>query len=707
MEIIMRFGTPFSGVKSHFIEILSVVLLITLTSGILQLIFLKNKVTKDMNSQADSIAKSVKESITETKLASDYMEHQIDLRMIAHMQYVGNLLLNKNVNEITNEDLESIRKKVGLSGITIHVKRGDDIVGVKSTDPKEIGFGFKQFQNGGLEMLESLLSGNAIHKLPVSYFDNQSFVTPITQSGSHLNTPILFKYAYYHPSNAPYLISSYLDANEVYQYTKRLGPDHEIQKLKQENAYIDEIGVLNPRVFQNSSLEKQIYPPLKKIVYGSFNEIDKNDTNWLNHYKGNAQLYQFFNTKNGKQLYKIFLPMDNDQVLFIALNYAKMKDPINQQLIILILLACLSCIVFILLADKSLRKSKETKAELWKSNQILLSIIENSPLGIIVFNKDNRVMVWNKSAEHIFGWSEDEVLGQFNPSIPRDEKESYIERIRSLQGGESYSLEQECRNKKGATIRISCSIAPLFDPKNNCIGYVSIQQDITNRKKMEEKLLQSEKLAIVSELSASVAHEIRNPLASIKGFVQLLQESSHEHQFYLDIMRAELDRINDIVTEFMNLAKPQAHQFSKNNVRMILQHTLPLFDSLANLNNIQISTHFGNQPLIVNCIEHQLKQVFINIMKNSVEAMQIKGQLQISADLVENNNISIRFKDNGPGIPEERLAKLGEPFYTTKEKGSGLGLMICYKIIETHNGQIHITSKESVGTTVEILLPVA
>ena len=137
-----------------------------------------------------------------------------------------------------------------------------------------------------------------------------------------------------------------------------------------------------------------------------------------------------------------------------------------------------------------------------------------------------------------------------------------------------------------------------------------------------------------------------------------------------------------------------------------MQQTFPLFESIANLNNIRMTTEISNETLAVHCIEHQMKQVFINIMKNSIEAIPSNGHLHITAKSTEDGKISIRFVDNGPGIPEERLSKLGEPFYTTKEKGSGLGLMICYKIIHTHEGDIHISSTVGVGTTVEIVLPV-
>ena len=171
-------------------------------------------------------------------------------------------------------------------------------------------------------------------------------------------------------------------------------------------------------------------------------------------------------------------------------------------------------------------------------------------------------------------------------------------------------------------------------------------------------------------------------------------------------MLSELDRINDIVSEFMVIAKPQVVNFEMKDLRKTLHGVISLLDTQAILSKVQIHTEIIDDDIpLINCEENQLKQVFINILKNAIEAMTGGGDIIIQMK-VDDNKIIIRFIDEGCGISEERLPMLGEPFYTTKEKGTGLGLMVCHKIIEAHRGTLHIKSQIDAGTTVDLILPI-
>jgi two-component system, sporulation sensor kinase A len=166
-----------------------------------------------------------------------------------------------------------------------------------------------------------------------------------------------------------------------------------------------------------------------------------------------------------------------------------------------------------------------------------------------------------------------------------------------------------------------------------------------------------------------------------------------------------LDRINLIVGEFLVLAKPTAVQYKEKEITTLIQDVVTLINTQAILNNTQIVVEYGTDLPVIVCEENQLKQVFINILKNAVEAMPNGGIIEVKVKEKENDKVSIFIADQGMGIPEYRIPKLGEPFYTTKEKGTGLGLMTSYKIIENHNGEINISSKINEGTTVEVILP--
>lgn len=228
---------------------------------------------------------------------------------------------------------------------------------------------------------------------------------------------------------------------------------------------------------------------------------------------------------------------------------------------------------------------------------------------------------------------------------------------------------------------------------------------MTSRKRMEELLRRSEKLTTVGQLAAGVAHEIRNPLTTLKGFLQLQQRTRALNDNHMDMMLAELERINLIVSEFLVLAKPQAIQFQPKDVRRIVTDVVTLLDSQAKLNNVYFATQFDEFVPLVNCEENQLKQVFINVMKNAMEAMPEGGMVEIAVQSRYKGQVVVVIRDHGIGIPAEHLSQLGDPFFTSKECGTGLGLMVSQRIIHNHRGLIDIASEQNCGTEVTISLP--
>jgi two-component system sporulation sensor kinase A len=266
-------------------------------------------------------------------------------------------------------------------------------------------------------------------------------------------------------------------------------------------------------------------------------------------------------------------------------------------------------------------------------------------------------------------------------------------------------FEVRCKHAHGHWVTLEANATPIVNDNEQPNSFVVVARDLTERKKTEEMLRKSDKLSVLGQLAAGVAHEIRNPLTSIRGFLQLLQSNASENKDYYQIMLSELDRINSIVGEFMLLAKPQAMNFTKTDLSQLLNHVISILDTQAILTNVQI--HFECEPNLpeIWCVDNQIKQVFVNMLKNAIEAMPTGGSVHIHIKK-QGNHVVTSFVDHGCGISEERIATLGEPFYTTKEKGTGLGLMICYKIVENHYGKISIDSKIDEGSTFSILLPI-
>ncbi len=244
---------------------------------------------------------------------------------------------------------------------------------------------------------------------------------------------------------------------------------------------------------------------------------------------------------------------------------------------------------------------------------------------------------------------------------------------------------------------------PLFNEDGSRKGLVVIGRDVTDKKLTEEHLRKSEKLSVVGELAASVGHEIRNPLTSLKGFVKLLEEKDLKNKLYYEIMTNELNRIDHITGELLLLAKPRKITFAKNDLVKIVKDIVSLLETQANMNNVKI--HFQpHEPLLIECEANLLKQLFVNIIKNAIEASDDNGNVWVDIEDYK-EKVTIHVRDEGIGISKELLKRIGEPFYSSKEKGTGLGLTVSHKIVEQHEGSITYLSEEAVGTTVEIQLP--
>ncbi len=246
---------------------------------------------------------------------------------------------------------------------------------------------------------------------------------------------------------------------------------------------------------------------------------------------------------------------------------------------------------------------------------------------------------------------------------------------------------------------------PLFYSDGRRKALVTIGRDISSLKKTEQLLVTKEKLSVVGELSAGIAHEIKNPLTSIKGFIQLIQKSGKANRKHVELVLSEIDRINEIVSELLVLSKPQTKELTLISIFDIIQYVINLVSNEARKNNIIIEIKDIDKDMVIRGDKNNLKQVFINLIKNSMEAMSSGGKIEISGmhDSVE--GVYIRVKDGGSGISPSNLERLGDPFFTSKETGIGLGLTITKKIIQEHKGQMKIESEIGKGTTVTVVLP--
>ncbi|MCL6636966.1 MAG: ATP-binding protein [Alicyclobacillus sp.] len=234
----------------------------------------------------------------------------------------------------------------------------------------------------------------------------------------------------------------------------------------------------------------------------------------------------------------------------------------------------------------------------------------------------------------------------------------------------------------------------------------AIQRLENERLLAQERWLQSDKLAAIGQLAAGLAHEIRNPVTALKGFLWLLQRRYGSEEPYLPIMRAELDRIEEIVSALLRLAKPTPPGMNTVHLDQVVRHVLALMETEALLHKVQLRCSVDADLPPVRGNENQLKQVLVNLIQNGIDAAAGHGgEVAVELMRADPDGVRIRIRDNGPGIPPERLQRIGEPFFTTKDKGTGLGLVVSQQIVTAHHGRLQISSEVGAGTLVEVWLP--
>lgn len=246
----------------------------------------------------------------------------------------------------------------------------------------------------------------------------------------------------------------------------------------------------------------------------------------------------------------------------------------------------------------------------------------------------------------------------------------------------------------------------IYDPYDpNFYWIIEVFKDITQKKEMDQHWIQREKMVSLGTLAAGLAHEIRNPLTTAKGFIQLMSQNSPDKEKYY-LIQNELERITQLVNQFVLLSKPDSPQMKLFKAHELIDEFAQFIQPEALLKGIEINVYQYDQESYIRADKNQLTQVFLNLSQNAFQAMESGGILLIECERAEDDFLEIRFIDNGIGISEENLAKILDPFFSTKEEGTGLGLPICYQIIHAHHGDLKILSDEGKGTKAIIRLPI-
>jgi two-component system, sporulation sensor kinase A len=334
-------------------------------------------------------------------------------------------------------------------------------------------------------------------------------------------------------------------------------------------------------------------------------------------------------------------------------------------------------------------------------------IEENISDQVAIVNCEGVIEYASKSHESFLGVLVEDITGK-NPAAwihPDDLELTAAVFAKMLQEKTRCRMECRMQHVNGTWVDVEMVLTPIIQDQD-VHRVVCVTRNITDRRRAEQLLLQAEKLSVVGQLGAALAHEIRNPLTSIKGFLQLLDEkitTGNEH--YFDIIFSELHRIEEIIGEFLTTAKPRASDFKVCNIRGILRQTVSVMQPEAHMHNVEIQLSNWDDEWFIRGDENKLKQVFVNVLKNAIESMTRGGVILVHAEAMMDTSVRIQITDQGCGIPSNLLTHLGNPFYTTKEKGTGLGLMVCSKILHEHQGDLQFLSELGQGTTAVIQIP--
>ncbi|MFC0560332.1 histidine kinase dimerization/phospho-acceptor domain-containing protein [Halalkalibacter alkalisediminis] len=450
--------------------------------------------------------------------------------------------------------------------------------------------------------------------------DENIIVLPIAQSGSHQNEPVFFKYSYYHPPGSSYIINPFIEVEEVDQFINKVGPSSSIAKMKTDNSYLEEVAILDPKVFVDPSLENELYPPLKKVVHGTFEFKNEEDIKVLESMTTDPKKTSYIQQVNGKKLYKMFLPTEDGQVIYIAFDYGEMSQPLNRQSKLISVAGFVSLIVLYLITSQFFKRiyqhidllvsnvgrisngeyglatvsdeQYEFRKLTESINQMSLSlhesfqklsneklfreqILASIPIGIIT--------VHNQNSEIELNWKAIELTRLDEVEIKRVCKEKVTCEVNT----EFWNLF--CSKKFFQTKKVSfktldkvkmflVSQSPLVDDKEKIIGRNFQFVDVSEMDQLEKRILRTEKLALAGELASRATHEIKNPLSVIRGFIQLMAIEFTErdrNKYHMSLLLKEIERINIIAQDMLMLAKPSLNM-KKANLDDVIEEIIPL-----------------------------------------------------------------------------------------------------------------------------------
>jgi len=414
-------------------------------------------------------------------------------------------------------------------------------------------------------------------------------------------------------------------------------------------------------------------------------------------------------------------------IILVELDLAQLNKAVRQQLLQIVILSVVLLLVGIggwlsLLTLEGLKGSQSRLSRIKAFRDILISSL---PVGLIVTDSDGKIILCNQFAEKMASVVENEVVGASPENVLAPElalaltlgcslhakrspgRAASRAESRKDQAVDAVQKEIILPDTNGVRRTLQLNSLPVIESEGTPAGVMLLIQDLSQVKSLEEELRRSERMAALGKMAAGVAHELRNPLSSIKGLAILLKSRFHEkssEQETADILVQEVERLNRSICELLDYARPQ--KLMKENVHPeeVVQKAVSLIRMDAESVGVKVEMDMADDLPLVQADQDKLIQVFLNLFLNSIQAMEGGGKLDINVD-AQSGNVIFTVKDTGCGVSKEDLPRIFDPYFTTKPEGTGLGLAMSVKIIEEHGGSMIFESEEDRGTSIIVTLP--
>ncbi len=391
-----------------------------------------------------------------------------------------------------------------------------------------------------------------------------------------------------------------------------------------------------------------------------------------------------------------------DMTLIIEAQDADIRHAVIMGMVLLLVGFAGIMLIFLVQSNRA------TKASLTRIKAFSDNVVDNMPIGLVALDDHHRIAACNHIAESVLQLSVPDVIGKTADQMLPVRLWEIVDRFAEQEN--VIEEEIDCTIANGSVVPLEIGASILQDANGMFLGYILLFKDLTEVRSLRKEIARSQRLASVGRLAAGVAHEIRNPLSSIKGFATYFKErypDAPQDQKTADIMIAEVDRLNRVVGQLLEFARPVPVSPKLTSLRELVEDSVRLIERKAKEKQITIKTLNSAKVDQAVLDPDRINQVLLNLYLNAIESMDPGGELgvQLSAGEVD-HRIEIRVTDTGCGIPGEHLSRIFDPYFTTKSTGTGLGLAIAHNIMEAMGGKINISSRPGEGTTITLTLPI-